>query len=61
MNTGLEVIAKLDICSSLQKFYGMNVPVVLDNAECINEDKIPSIGSQLVTMRVADDKELRVE
>lgn len=57
-NTGREIIAKLDICNSLQKFYGMNVPIFLDNAESLNDFNIPKVDSQLILSVVTDDKEL---
>ena len=60
-NTGLEIVAKLDISNSLQKFFGVNIPIVLDNAESINEENIPSVDSQLLLMIVTKDKELKVE
>ena len=60
-NTGREIIAKLDICNSLQKFFGMSVPVILDNAESINDVHIPDVDCQLITMKVTDDTVLRVE
>lgn len=61
MNTGLEILAKLDICNSLQKFYNMKVPVILDNAESINPEKMPEMESQLIEMRVTEDKELVIK
>lgn len=60
-NTGREIRGKLDICQSLQKFYGMNVPIILDNAESINDFNLPELESQLILLSVTDDKELVVE
>ena len=60
-NTGREIRGKLDICQSLQKFYGMTVPIILDNAESINEFNLPELDSQLILLTVTDDKELVVE
>ena len=60
-NTGLEIVAKLDIANSLQKFFDMRVPIVLDNAESINEENIPPVDSQILLMIVTKDKELKVE
>lgn len=51
-NTGREIIAKLDICNSLQKFFGISLPVFLDGAESINKDKIPKIENQLILLKV---------
>lgn len=60
-NTGREIRGKLDICQSLQNFYGVNLPIILDNAESINDYNIPDIDSQLILLAVTDDKKLVVE
>lgn len=60
-NTGREIIAKLDICNSLQKFFGVSLPVFLDGAESINEENIPEMDNQLILLKVTDDRELKVE
>lgn len=59
-NKGREILAKIDIIKGLQKFYGCNYPVVLDNAECLSqdtEDRI-KIDNQLIMLKVSEDKEL---
>ncbi len=61
MNTGLKIQAKLDICDSIQKFYGMDLPIFLDNAESINDKNIPATDCQLVVLKVTEDAELKVE
>ena len=60
-NTGREIRGKLDICQSLQKFYGANLPIILDNAESINDFNIPDIDRQLILLTVTDDKDLVIE
>ena len=60
-NTGREIIAKLDICNSLQKFFEISLPVFLDGAESINEENIPEMDSQLILLKVTGDRELKVE
>lgn len=60
-NKGREIEAKLDICNSFQKFYGMRVPIVLDNAESINDEYIPKVDTQLILLTVTKDKDLKVE
>lgn len=59
-NTGREIEAKLDICNSFQKFFGMQVPVFLDGAESLNECYMPKMDTQLITLAVSDDNELVV-
>ena len=62
-NKGREILAKLDIISGLQKFFGKNYPVFLDNAESLSEQTTNRIDMdcQLVMMSVSEDKELRIE
>lgn len=60
-NKGREIEAKLDICDGFQKFYGMRVPIVLDNAESINDEYIPKVDTQLILLTVTKDKDLKVE
>lgn len=60
-NTGREIEAKLDICNSFQKFFGMQVPIFLDGAESINDEYLPKVDTQLVLLTVTKDKELKVE
>ena len=60
-NTGREIEAKLDICNSFQKFFGMQVPIFLDGAESINDEYLPNVDTQLILLTVTRDKELKVE
>lgn len=60
LNTGMELIGKLDICEGLQKFYDKHYPVFLDNAESLNSFNVPDIDTQLITIRVTDDKKVTV-
>lgn len=60
-NTGREIIGKLDICQSLQRFYGVSLPIILDNAESINRDNIPLVESQLILLTVTGDEKLVIE
>ena len=62
-NKGREILAKLDIISGLQKFFGQSYPVFLDNAESLSEQTTNRIDMdcQLIMMAVSEDKELRIE
>lgn len=61
LNNGHKIIAGLDIVSSLSALYGVNGPVFIDNAEALNDFNIPEMDSQMVLLKVSDDKELKVE
>lgn len=60
-NSGREMEAKLDICNSFQKFFGMQVPIFLDGAESINDEYLPKVDTQLILLTVTKDRELKVE
>lgn len=62
-NKGREILAKLDIISGLQKFFGQSYPVFLDNAESLSEKTVKRIDMdcQLIMMTVSEDKELRIK
>ena len=61
-NTAAIVAAKLDICSGLQKFYGQNLPIWLDGAECLDEANRNNLKmeNQLVLLCVSEDEKLTV-
>ena len=61
-NTAAIVAAKLDICSGLQKFYGQNLPIWLDGAECLDEANRNNLKleNQLVLLCVSEDDKLTV-
>ena len=62
-NKGREILAKLDIISGLQKFFGQSYPVFLDNSESLSEQTTNRIDMdcQLIMMAVSEDKDLRIE
>ena len=50
----------VDIIKQLQKFYGVSLPIIVDNRESITD--LPDVGCQLINLYVSpDDKEIRVE
>lgn len=58
-NTARRINAGLDIINALQRYYGISVPVFLDNRERVNE--VIPIDAQTVHMFVTNDKELIVK
>lgn len=56
-NTALEVRGKLDIISGLQKFYGQQILVFLDGAECLDANNTAQIhmDTQLITLSVNEE------
>lgn len=65
LNSGHKMLAKLDIVSTLQEINDVSVPIFLDNAERLSGSSLVKaekiISSQLIMLRVSEDKELKVE
>lgn len=61
LNNGHRIVAGLKIIKALQEFYGIYVPVFIDNAESINEFNLPEMDCQLILLKVTEDKELKIE
>ena len=62
VNTGRVILGKLDICSSLQRFYGQSYPIWLDNAESLTSnttDRI-EVDGQLIMLSAVDGQQLTV-
>jgi DNA repair exonuclease SbcCD ATPase subunit len=61
-NTGLQMRMKLDIIKGLQKFYGVEYPVFVDGAECLDTDNLNAIkmDCQMIYLCVSDDTELKI-
>lgn len=60
-NTGLEILARLDIAMAAQKATGIDCPIFLDFGESIDPWRIPKGESQLIVLCRTDDTELRIE
>lgn len=60
LNAGHKILIEMDIINTLQKINNVSVPVFLDNAERLSSVNIPSMDSQLIVLKVSDDK-LKVE
>ena len=65
LNAGHKILAEMDIVNTLQKIYGVLVPVFLDNAERLSSNSygevLSAMNCQLVTLAVSEDAELRVK
>ena len=58
-NTAAIVLGQFDVISGLQKFYGQNLTVFLDGAECLDTAHSHiDVDYQLILLRVTDDSEL---
>lgn len=63
-NTAAIQAAKLDICRGLQKFYGHELPIFLDGAECfdeLNRQSLAVMDTQLILLCVSEDEGLVIK
>jgi hypothetical protein len=62
LNTGMSILAEIDICNAFQKKLDLKVPIIIDNAEQLDSFSINGIKSdtQLIMFRVTDD-ELKID
>lgn len=59
-NNAMKINIGMDIIDTLSEFYGVRVPLFVDNAESVTQ--LQPIGSQVVRLVVSEqDKELRIE
>ena len=59
-NNAMKINIGMDIIDTLSEFYGVRVPLFVDNAESVTH--LQPIGSQVVRLVVSEqDKELRIE
>lgn len=60
-NTGLEILARLDIAMAAQRATGIYCPIFLDYGESIDSWRIPECESQLIVLCRTDDRELKIK
>jgi DNA repair exonuclease SbcCD ATPase subunit len=63
MNTALEIMAKIDAINGIQKFFGFDYPIILDDAEHLDSASMKKLETdhQLIMLCVSDDPELVFE
>lgn len=60
LNTGNKILANIDICHAFQKKNNVKLPIIVDDTESLDTDKIPDVGSQMILLRRIDDKGLEI-
>lgn len=61
LNSAGYIMAGVDICNAIAKFYDVSAPIIIDNAESINtENFIPSDGQQ-IRLFVSDEETLTIK
>jgi len=59
-NNAARIIGGLDVIDALSGLYGVTAPIMIDNAEAINDYNIPEMDAQMILLKVSDDKKLTV-
>lgn len=55
-NNASRILCGIDISLAFQNYFGISVPMFIDNAESVNEGNYPEIGSQVIKMFVDECK-----
>lgn len=61
LNCSDKILTEVDICRAFQKLYGVELPIIVDNTESVDNDRIPNIPNQLILIKRTDDEELKIE
>ena len=60
-NNAGRIIGGLDVIHALSELYGVSAPIWLDNSECLDHSNTPEVDTQLILLKVSDDKELTIQ
>lgn len=61
LNHGARMLVEVDICRAFQKVASVNFPIIIDDAESVDDWRIPQIDNQLILLKHTQDKELVIE
>jgi chromosome segregation ATPase len=61
LNHGARMLTEMDICMAFQKKLGISIPIIIDDAESVDNWRIPKVESQLILLKHTQDKELVIE
>jgi hypothetical protein len=56
-----QLMAGMDIISTLQEIYNVKAPIFVDNKERFNDFNIPKMDCQMILLSVSEDETIRVE
>lgn len=60
LNLGYAMLTEIEICRAFQKAYDVELPIIIDNAESLDGEKIPNIPNQLILIKRTDDEEISI-
>lgn len=56
LNHGNKLLAELDVALAFQNFYNVKLPLILDDAESVDVERIPKVDRQLIVLRREGEK-----
>ena len=60
LNSGHRIVGGMDVIKALQGLLDAYVPIWIDNAESVNDYNLPKVDSQIILLKVTDEKELNI-
>lgn len=60
LNHGDMILCEIDLAKGFQKMLNKDFPIIVDDSESLDEDRIPKLDNQLIVLRRTDDKKLTV-
>lgn len=54
LNNGDKILSEIDICRAFQKANDIELPIIADNLESLDADRLPNIDNQLIVLRRED-------
>ena len=61
LNHGARMLIEIDICKAFQKLYEVECPIIIEDTESLDNDKIPNAGSQFIMLKRTEDEKLTIE
>ncbi len=61
LNHGARMLTEMDICMAFQKKLGISIPIIIDDAESVDNWRIPKVESQLILLKHTQGKELVIK
>ena len=61
LNHGARMLIEIDICKAFQKLYEVECPIIIEDTESLDDEKIPNAGNQLIMLKRTDDEKLKIE
>lgn len=61
LNHGAKILCEMDICKAFQKANKIEMPILIDDSESVDGDKIPKLDTQIISIRRTDDNKLTIE